>query len=95
MSRPLDVYEEICAGQGLSFEGSDDGIIVSGALSSGYFKIPGDISSQFISGLMFALPLLDGYSVIELIPPRGFKALYRYDCQCSFEVWNKNGDDLR
>ena len=69
LSRPLDVYEEICAGQGLSFEGSDDGIIVSGALSSGYFKIPGDISSQFISGLMFALPLLDGYSVIELIPP--------------------------
>ncbi len=69
LSRPLDVYEEICAGQGLDFERSEEGITVSGALSGGYFRIPGDISSQFISGLMFALPLLEGYSVIELIPP--------------------------
>ncbi len=69
LSRPLDVYEEICAGQALEFEHGQGQISVSGPLSGGFFKVKGDISSQFISGLMFALPLLDEYSVIELIPP--------------------------
>lgn len=69
LSRPLDVYGEIATEQGIDFEKTDDEVLISGALSSGYFKVRGDISSQFISGLMFALPLLEGYSVIELIPP--------------------------
>lgn len=39
---------------------------VSGKLTAGRFEIKGDISSQFITGLMFALPLLDGDSEIVL-----------------------------
>ncbi|MEG1560578.1 MAG: hypothetical protein RR398_06960 [Clostridia bacterium] len=39
---------------------------LSGEIRPGLFKLRGDISSQFISGLMFALPLLNGDSVIEL-----------------------------
>ena len=39
---------------------------VSGKLTAGYFEIDGGISSQFITGLMFALPLLDGDSEIFL-----------------------------
>lgn len=69
MARPLDIYEEICLSQGLSFERSEEGIFLHGALTGGHFRIPGDISSQFVSGLMFALPLLSGYSVLELTPP--------------------------
>ncbi len=69
LSRPLDVYGEICSGQGLCMEFTDEGLLVCGGMSGGYFKVRGDISSQFISGLMFALPLLREYSVIELIPP--------------------------
>ncbi len=69
LSRPLGVYNDIALGQGLVFDQDDNGITVAGAVSGGYFKVPGDISSQFISGLMFALPLAEGYSVIELIPP--------------------------
>ncbi len=69
LSRPLDVYEEICLGQGLELNREDGKIVVCGPLTSGYFKVDGGISSQFISGLIFALPLLDGFSVIELIPP--------------------------
>ena len=38
-------------------------------MTPGYFRIRGDISSQFVSGLAFALPLLKGDSVLELIPP--------------------------
>lgn len=42
---------------------------IKGKLQSGEFKIEGDISSQFISGLMFALPLCDDKSVISLTSP--------------------------
>ncbi len=69
LHRPLDVYEQICLSQGLLFDRGEEGITVGGPLTGGHFRVPGDISSQFISGLMFTLPLLSGYSVIELIPP--------------------------
>ncbi len=41
-------------------------ISVTGKLTSGEFTIPGNISSQYISGLLFALPILDGDSVIKI-----------------------------
>ena len=44
-------------------------IRLEGKLHSGIFTLPGNISSQFITGLIFALPLLDGDSEIRLIPP--------------------------
>lgn len=43
-----------------------DGLKVGGKLTSGKFKITASVSSQFISGLLFALPLLDGDSEIIL-----------------------------
>lgn len=36
---------------------------------SGEFTIKGNISSQFITGLLFAMPLLNGNSIINVIPP--------------------------
>lgn len=69
LSRPLDVYEQICLSQGLLFDRGEDRLTVGGPLCGGHFRVAGDISSQFISGLMFTLPLRGGYSVIELIPP--------------------------
>ncbi len=68
MERPLEPYEKICIEQGLDYV-LDDTLTVKGPIQSGHFRLRGDISSQFISGLMFALPLCEGYSVIELIPP--------------------------
>ena len=44
-------------------------IRISGQLESGVFTLPGNVSSQFVTGLLFALPLLDGDSEIRLIPP--------------------------
>lgn len=44
-------------------------IKISGKLKSGVFTLPGNVSSQFVTGLLFALPLLDGDSEIRLIPP--------------------------
>lgn len=42
---------------------------ISGQLKSGVFSLPGNVSSQFITGLLFALPLLDGASEIHLTSP--------------------------
>ena len=64
--RPLEVYEKLCAEQGISFEKNETSITVSGCLSNGNYKIPGNVSSQFVSGLLFALPMLSGVSIIEI-----------------------------
>ena len=69
MQRPQSVYEDLCKQQGLRFDRSDGRITLAGPLRPGGFEIPGDISSQFISGLLFALPLLDGDSTLRLLPP--------------------------
>ncbi len=69
LSRPLSVYEDIFRKQDMFFETSADKITLCGKLKSGIFEIPGNISSQFITGLLFALPLLERESIIKIIPP--------------------------
>ena len=69
LSRPLQVYETICNERHLPFSHSKSEIRVRGPLPAGRYKVPGNVSSQFISGLLFALALQDKDSVIELIPP--------------------------
>lgn len=69
MTRPMVVYEEIAVKQDIRFEKSADSITVQGKLKSGVYEVAGNISSQFISGLLFALPLLDGDSEIRILPP--------------------------
>ena len=69
LSRPLDVYKNICRTLKLPYKQGTDFVEVGGRLQAGNFKIPGNISSQFISGLLFALPLLQGDSLITIAPP--------------------------
>ncbi|XFA98395.1 3-phosphoshikimate 1-carboxyvinyltransferase [Candidatus Izemoplasma sp. B36] len=67
MSRPMHIYEEIFSYQGLTYKKQNDSIVTRGKIKPGKFKIPGNISSQFISGLLFVLPLLNGDSEIEIL----------------------------
>ena len=69
MERPMSVYEEICRARGLTFLREPGRLTVGGGLSAGTYTIPGNVSSQFVSGLLFALPMAEGESMIELIPP--------------------------
>lgn len=69
MQRPMSVYEEICAERGLKYEKNDGNITVRGPITAGEYKVVGNISSQFISGLIFALTLADGDSVISITQP--------------------------
>lgn len=69
MERPQTVYEKLYQAQSLRFEQSPAGLAVEGTLKSGEYELAGNVSSQFISGLLFALPLLAGDSTLRLIPP--------------------------
>lgn len=65
-SRSLSVYEDLCKEQGITFKQNKNSVTVKGKLTPGKYSVRGDISSQFISGLMFALPNLSGDSVIDI-----------------------------
>lgn len=69
MARPQKIYADLFHEKGLSFEQNDDQIVIHGALQSGDYTLDGDVSSQFISGLLFTLPLCDGTSTIHIKPP--------------------------
>ena len=64
--RPLSVYEDICRERGICFVKSYDRVTVGGGLCPGCFCFPGNISSQFVSGLLLALPHLAGESRLSL-----------------------------
>ena len=72
--RPLDVYETLCKENGFLFEKSESSVKVCGNLKSGQYKIRGDISSQFVSGLIFALVYLNEDAEITIVPPFESKA---------------------
>ena len=67
--RPLSVYETICQEQNLLFSQKQNSVFVQGKISAGHYTVAGNISSQFISGLLFALPLLENDSTITLTEP--------------------------
>lgn len=70
VERPLDPYFEIFDEKGIEYKIFSDKINlpleINGKLKSGVYSLVGNISSQFISGLLFALPLCEGDSVIEI-----------------------------
>ena len=61
--RPLAVYEQIALEKGVGFCKKSDRITVCGQLSAGEYTLCGNISSQFITGLLFALTTLSGKAV--------------------------------
>ena len=66
--RPLKTFLDIFDNQGIPYSKGEDELplTVDGMLTSGIFEVPGDISSQFITGLLYALPRLKGDSVIKI-----------------------------
>ena len=69
MKRPMTVYEDIAKEKKLTYINDGNSIIVRGKLPGGEYTLPGNVSSQFISGLIFALPLADDDSYIKILPP--------------------------
>ncbi|MGN0479791.1 MAG: 3-phosphoshikimate 1-carboxyvinyltransferase [Hominenteromicrobium sp.] len=68
--RPIGVYAELLPQHGVSVETAGGlPLRIRGRLTGGDFRLPGNISSQFITGLLLALPLLEGDSTITLTTP--------------------------
>lgn len=70
--RPLDVYRELLPAHGVKYQDPGEDFLpltVEGRLEPGVFALPGNVSSQFITGLLLALPLLPGDSEIVLTTP--------------------------
>ena len=72
--RPMDVYRDLFVPQGANWRmgvGADRTaeLHVMGRLPYGNYELPGNVSSQFVSGLLFALPLLGGESTLTVLPP--------------------------
>ena len=72
--RPMDVYRDLFVPRGVRWRmgvGCDGAaeLTVKGELEAGHYVMPGNVSSQFVSGLMFALPLLEEDSTLTVQPP--------------------------
>lgn len=67
--RPMDIYFEIFDREGITYNQKEDEICIEGGkgIKNNLFEIRGDISSQFISGLLFILPLLEFDSEIRIL----------------------------
>lgn len=69
-SRPISPLKEEMERHGIRFD--NDGrmpFTISGRLTPGSYRLPGDVSSQYVTGLLMALPLLEGDSTLEITSP--------------------------
>lgn len=94
--RPLDTYYNIFKNQGISYSTVDGklSLKIKGLLNSGEFTLPGNISSQFITGLLFTLPLLEGDSKIIIsteLESKGYIDL-TLSCMRDFGISIENND---
>ncbi|MBR3439623.1 MAG: 3-phosphoshikimate 1-carboxyvinyltransferase [Clostridia bacterium] len=69
VERGIGIYENLFSQKGIKIEKSGTEIKITGRLTGGEYEIAGDISSQFATGLLLALPLVEGDSVLKITPP--------------------------
>ncbi len=66
MERPLTVYEELAKALGIEFSLNNGTLTVGGGLRAGDYSVDGSISSQFITGLLFALSCIPEKSTLTV-----------------------------
>ena len=69
MERPQGPYFSLFEEKGIAYKQADGVLTVTGRLTPGTYALPGNVSSQFVTGLLYALPLLAGNSEIVLTSP--------------------------
>lgn len=87
MERPQKPYFDIFDEKGVRYTRGDGVLTVSGRLPPGSYLLPGNVSSQFFTGLLFALPLLEGDS--EIVPSSPLESRGYVDM--TLEVLAKSG----
>lgn len=66
MTRPMAPYLKVLEEKGATFQAEGNTLAVQGSLVSSVYRLPGDISSQYLSGLLLSLPIAEGDSEIQL-----------------------------
>ncbi len=90
--RPISPLKEEMERKGVIFHtDSNFPLHLTGQLQSGDYEIEGNVSSQFITGLLMALPILNGDSTIKLIPPVESKSYL----DITVSVLNKFGIEIK
>ena len=69
MERPQTPYFNIFKEKNIAYTQENGVLTVKGALPPGDYRLPGGVSSQFVTGLLFALPLVEGDSELILTSP--------------------------
>ena len=69
MERPQTVYKDLFKTKGCYLEKIQDTLAAGGSLQGGVYEMPGNVSSQFLTGLLFTLPLLKEDSEILITTP--------------------------
>ena len=91
IQRGIGVYDEAFAQNGVKVQKDADTITVWGRLASGNYTVRGDVSSQYITGLLIALSLLDEDSTITVIEPFESRAYV----DITVDVMKKCGVDIQ
>ena len=83
VTRPIGLYSDLLPQAGVEcFSQSGLPLVCKGKLQSGKYEIPGNISSQFITGMLMALPLCDGDSFLRLTTPLQSSAYVDMTIRC-------------
>ncbi len=101
-TRPIDTYRRELSLHNIKFDCDGFPFEISGKLTGGEFKVEGNISSQFVTGLLYALPLCEMDSSIEILGKLESKPyvdmtieiLQKYGIEIS-ESSNANGENLK
>ena len=84
--RPLSPLREELEAHGIEFSGvGTDKLSILGKLSAGEYRIRGDVSSQFISGLLFALSVIEGESRIIIEGKTESEGYINMTCDALYE----------
>ena len=69
VERGVGIYENLFSQKGIMIEKTDSEIKLCGRLENGAYEMAGNVSSQFATGLLLALPLIPGDSTLKITPP--------------------------
>lgn len=91
MERPLEDYFNIFREKGIYYKLENQTLSAKGELTGGTYYLRGDVSSQFITGLLFALPLIKEDSIIEITTQLESRAYV----DMTIDVLNKFGIEVK
>lgn len=66
LARGIKEYEKLFENSDVKINSDEKSIEISGTLSAGNYEISGEVSSQYTTGMLFALSVLDGKSTLKI-----------------------------